>query len=268
MNITTPPVAAITHEDAVALQELLMRASDRTGDWVQALAAAEEFALTLTAIPAEDAFDNTRINGRPVIHADGTTIHSRAIHAHMGYNGGGHPAPAKYWMLEPSTAPGGWWIAVAEGDADLNAWFDGTGITPEPWMRRPIGLTPPLGTLRFSTLHPLTGQVVDREQAATATPSAPRDTETGTGGDTLTLKAYAWYGKSVTLQHQRLVIAATSVDEACAAAGIKPADWRGIETGDEDEAAVALASPGILFWRWLNSGTFNSWSMPAQPLGG
>lgn len=266
MTITPPPVAAITYEEALALQELLMQANDRTGDWVQALDAAEEFVKGLTAIPAEDAFDNTRINGLPVIHGDGTAIHSRSIHAHPGYNGGRQPGPAKYWMLDPATVRGDWWIAVAEEDADLDAWFDGTGITPESWMRRPIGLTPPLGTLRFSTLHPLNGEAVDREQVVGVTTSA-RDTEKRTAGAVLTLTAYAWYGTGETGRGQRKVIAATSVEEACALTGIEPADWRGVETEDEDEAAVALGSPGILFWRWLNSDRFNSWSLPAGPFG-
>ena len=102
--------------------------------------------------------------------------------------------------------------------------------------------------------------------ADAGTQAARRDTENQTEGMPH-LTTYAWDSRSFAGRAQRLVIAAASEEEACASAGIKPAEWRGVETEDAREIAVAIENPGVLFWRYVDGGRFFSWQLPARPIG-
>lgn len=106
-----------------------------------------------------------------------------------------------------------------------------------------------------------------RDSADAGIQPARRDTENHTDGMPH-LTTYAWDSESISGRGQRLVIAAASSEAACASAGIQDEQWRGIETSDAQEIAVAIESPGVLFWRYVDGDQFYSWELPARPIVG
>lgn len=72
------------------------------------------------------------------------------------------------------------------------------------------------------------------------------------------LKVYGWVGfrtrKEGHAGQTREIVAAKSMAEAARVAGIKPHYLRtyGCETGNPEELRVALADPGVVYWRPLD----------------
>jgi hypothetical protein len=80
------------------------------------------------------------------------------------------------------------------------------------------------------------------------------------------LKVYGWTGarRGQVPGHgqTREIIAAKSAAEARRITGINAYTWRqsADETGNEQELAVALAKPGVVFWQPLNRIDGEEWS--------
>lgn len=125
------PTQADTTHPARTLQELLEQVANQSGDWRDALEGAQEIAAALS--PEEPVIPTTDQEGRKIYTMNSDTAEDG-------------PVLATHWMLQV----GNNWAAVEGADADLNFWWDGSGVTPEEWMRRPIQKTPPMGTLTYT----------------------------------------------------------------------------------------------------------------------
>lgn len=64
------------------------------------------------------------------------------------------------------------------------------------------------------------------------------------------LTVYGWTGYTRDNVQVREILAARSVTEALRISGRSRADWKhsGTVTGNEDEIAIALAEPGVIFY--------------------
>ena len=125
-----PTQADITHP-ARTLQELLEQVANQSGDWRDALEGAQEIAVALS--PEEPVTPAADQEGRKIYTMNSDTAD-------------GGPVLATHWMLQA----GNNWAAVAGADTNLDFWWDGSGVTPEEWMRRPIQTIPPMGTLTYT----------------------------------------------------------------------------------------------------------------------
>lgn len=134
-----------TAHPAHTLQELLGQVANQSGDWLVALQAAQEIAVTLS--PEEPVVPSKDAEGRKIYTMNSETAD-------------GEPVLATHWMLQT----GNTWAAVAGAfDTDLHAWWDGSGVTPEEWMRRPIQKIPQMGTLAYAVEGAESGTMLDVE---------------------------------------------------------------------------------------------------------
>lgn len=126
---------ADTVHPAHTLQELLEQVSNKSGDWLEALDAAQEIAVSLAPQePAPPAVDRI---GRDIYPASAFDVSPED-----------NPPLATHWMYQLGER----WVAVEGWDADFTNWWEGSGVTPEEWMRRPIQQTPPMGTMAYAVV--------------------------------------------------------------------------------------------------------------------
>lgn len=137
------PLTSAPPYPAHTLQELLEVVATQSDGWQEALRAAQEIAVALSAVDVcPPTLDH---EGRHIYAATGSADEA------------GQPILATHWMFQHAPdADFGHWVAAAGGDTDLVSWFAGSDLQPEEWMRRPIHEMPQLGTLRYRAWEPWT----------------------------------------------------------------------------------------------------------------